>query len=126
MWVDDDAAVLGLLLAEKEERAARRGGKAIPAALASFRALMVAGSTPGAAGYQASSPHMSGSRFDAAAGGPSPSLMTVAQAARMGALSGRTLRAACASGRLTARKSPAGAWLISPQALDKWVRGRAA
>ncbi len=56
-----------------------------------------------------------------------PARLASSEAARVASTSGQAIRAACASGRLTATKSrTTGQWLIDPGDLQKWMESRAA
>jgi hypothetical protein len=52
--------------------------------------------------------------------------LTTAQAAARAEVSERAIRLACADGRLTGRKGPAGRWLVRPNDVAGWLRRRAA
>ena len=131
------------LLLEGGLRAARRNGgvvhgemRQLAAAVAAVApltaihlpALLAAAGPDVAAAVKAQATGTGGSAPGADAAGLARSgrvSLSAATAARMAGVTSRAVRAACADGRLVARRSRiTSEWRVSPDALDEWMRRR--
>ena len=124
------AAALELALRTRRRNGHAPGGElrqlaaqvavAVPLVAACLPALMAAAGPEAAAIVRAKVNGTAGS-----AAGMRPAPLASSDAARLAGVSGRAVRAACASGRLAATKSRiTGKWLIDPGDLRKWTETR--
>jgi hypothetical protein len=107
---------------EAVRQAAAELAVGVPWAAVKLPALLEAAGPQAAAAVKA---HVSGSAASETAS--RPAFLQPSEAARAAGVSAQAIRAACASDRLTAKKSRiTGEWLIDPDDLQEWEARRAA
>jgi hypothetical protein len=127
--LDPRGAELAVLAVEAVLRDGRRNGRAAPPDLAALAAVLAATVPDVAARLPEVSQCWSSARAEPGLTLEAPvraRRMRVPDAAHQLGLTDRAIRAACLAGRLRARRTPAGRWVIAPASIEDYGRRRRA